>query len=287
MLMELSYPERTGLIVRDITGIGSGQAHINANEMATIDGALYNSSRLTTRNIVITLRFLMEPSVEENRRKTYKYFPVKKKVTLQFYTDNGVREIVGYVEHNDPNVFSKEEESQISVLCPDPYFYDVNYTDMILSGFKSMFEFPFSNESLDENLIQFDDLHYDKRTTINYTGEADTGVLIRLKANGNVKNITLINNDTSEVMVISTSRFPSLLGDHLSETDLVEISTYVGKRSIYLIRNGLRYNIINALGRHAGWFTIVAGQNTFAYSAEEGENLLDVAFNYKNVYQGV
>lgn len=287
MRMELSKPELTGMMVYEVTGIGAGQADINMSEMATTDGGAFNSARLTTRNIVMKIKLMALPTVEEMRHKCYRYFPVKKFLTLKFETDSGVRQIDGYVETNDPVVFSSEEYTQISIICPDPYFYDERYTDMVLSGYTPLFEFPFSNESLTENLILFDDLKFDKRTSFYYNGESDTGVLIRIRANGTAKNINLYNNDTNEKMSINTDKFPSVIGDHLVTSDLIEISTYLGRRTAYLTREGIRYNIINSLGRHSPWFTIVAGLNTFTYTAEVGESLIDVSFYYKNVYEGV
>lgn len=289
LYMELSYPERTGLMVYEVTGIGSGDASINVNEMAITDGASYVSSRLTTRNIVMNLKLMEyeDYTVEDSRHKSYKYFPTKKPLSLKFHTDSGIRCIDGYVEKNDPVVFSKQEYTQISILCPDPYFYDESYTDMVLSGYRALFEFPFSNESLTENLLVLDDLKYSKRISFVYNGESDTGMIIYLRANGNVKNIKFFNNVSNEQMSIDTTKFPSEVGDHMVPADLIEISTYVGKRSAYLIRAGVRYNIINSLGRHSPWFGLVAGTNTFTYAAEVGEDLLDVSLNYKNVYEGV
>lgn len=287
MLMELSYPERSGMIVKEITGIGSGQADINISEMVTTDGGKYNSARLGTRNIVITLQYCEKPSVEENRRKSYKFFPTKKKLILRFNTDGGTRTIEGYTESNEPNIFSKEEESQISIVCPDPYFYDNNYTDMVLSGYTPLFEFPFSNESLTENLIQFDELKTDKRVSFVYEGEADTGALLIIKANGIAKNIRFANIETGTKMEINMDKFPSSIGTQMISNDRIEISTYLGNRNAFLVRNGIKYNIINSLGRHSDWFTLQAGVNTFVYTADVGESLLDVSLNYKNVYEGV
>lgn len=289
LLMELEYPERTGLMVYEVTGIGSGQATINMNDMATTDGASYVSSRLTTRNIVINIK-LMETdtlTVEDSRHRSYRYFPTKKPLSLKFHTDSGIRCIDGYVEHNDPVIFSKQEYTQISIVCPDPYFYDETYTNMVLSGYHPLFEFPFCNDSLDENLLIMDDLTLVKRISFVYRGESDTGMIIVLQAHSEVKNITLYNNETSEIMFIDTNKFPSELGSHMVTADRIEISTYIGRRSAYLIRDGIRYNIINSLGRHTPWFSLIAGVNTFSYSAEEGENKLDVSMEYKNVYEGV
>lgn len=289
LYLELSYPERTGLMVFEVTGIGSGEADINVNEMATTDGASYNSSRLTTRNIVMKIKPMEtdDSTVEENRHKTYRFFPTKKHLTLQFHTDSGVRCIEGYVEHNDPVIFSKQEYTQISILCPDPRFYDAEYTNMPLSGYISMFEFPFSNESLTKNLIQFDELKTDKRIKFFYSGEFDTGIIIRIIATGEVRKIAMMNTETAERMVIDTDKLPGELEPKLIASDIIQISTYLGKRGATLIRGGRKYNIINCLGRHSDWFTIYAGWNEFVYNAKFGENSIDVYFDYKNVYEGV
>lgn len=53
--MELARPEVSGLAITDIEGLGPVKATINTSEIATGDGALYNSAKLETRNIVMTL----------------------------------------------------------------------------------------------------------------------------------------------------------------------------------------------------------------------------------------
>lgn len=285
--MELSKPEDTGMIIYEVTGIGAAKADINMSELATSDGARYNSARKTSRNIVLSIKLMENPTVEDSRHKVYKYFPTKKPLTLKFHTDSGTRVIDGYVESNEPIIFSSQEYTQISIICPDPNFYDERYTDMVLSGYISLFEFPFSNESLTENLIIFDEYRTTKRVSFVYDGEADTGVIVKIHANGEATNIRLISNDTGKSMFIDTSKFPSGIDKKLVLMDDVEISTYLGKRSAKLIRNGTTYNILNSLGRYPGWFTLTSGVNTFSYSAATGEKLIDVSFNYKNIYEGV
>lgn len=63
MRMELSKPEDTGMIIYNITGIGSSMANINTTDMATMDGAKFNSARAQTRNIVFTIAFTQQTGV--------------------------------------------------------------------------------------------------------------------------------------------------------------------------------------------------------------------------------
>ena len=155
--MELSRPQLSGFIITAITGLGPGKSNINTTEISTNDGSLYNSSRVPNRNIVISLRYLGNDSIEDVRQMSYKYFPIKKKLRLLIETDNRLAEIDGYVESNEPEIFSKEEGADISIICPYPFFYSADGDGMqttVFSGVEPLFEFPFSNESLSDPLLE-------------------------------------------------------------------------------------------------------------------------------------
>ena len=148
--LELARPEESGFIVTSVTGLGAGKANINMTEVATNNGGLFNSSRLPSRNIVISLKFMFKETIEDMRQLSYKYFPIKKKLTLLVETDNRLAEIDGYVETNEPDIFSKEEGSDISIVCPNPFFYSAGEdgkNTTIFFGVEPMFEFPFSKSA--------------------------------------------------------------------------------------------------------------------------------------------
>lgn len=148
--LELAHPEKSGLLVYNIEGLGPVNANINMTELATADGGIYTSSRATTRNIVLTLA-MQNPgqmTIEDSRYLTYKFFPVKHEVTLVFETDTRTAQTTGYVESNEPVIFSQEEYTTISIICPDSYFYSVWNSEMVFSGVQPLFEFPFANESV-------------------------------------------------------------------------------------------------------------------------------------------
>ena len=120
---ELAFPEESGFAVQSISGLGPSKADINTTEISTNDGSLYNSARVNSRNIVMSLKLMFNPQIEDTRHNSYKYFPIKKRVTLLIETDNRICETYGYVESNEPDIFSSDETTQISIVCPDPYFY--------------------------------------------------------------------------------------------------------------------------------------------------------------------
>ena len=147
LTLELSNPFDIGINVRSIEGIGPPKGNVNYTEITSGDGGVYNSSRASARNITMELGPMVTPSVEENRHKIYKYFVLNKQVTLTFTTDQRICQIVGYVEKVEPDIFSEDETIDVSIVCPDPYFYsvDAEIGSVNFSGVVDTFEFPFEN----------------------------------------------------------------------------------------------------------------------------------------------
>lgn len=289
LTLELSRPELSGLYIKSIDGLGPPSASINTQDIATIDGALYVGSRLETRNIVIELGMLDVPSVEENRLKTYKYFQTKRPVSIVVITDNRKVKIEGYVESNEPEIFSDMETTKISVICPDPYFYDIEPTTKNFSETDPLFEFEFSNESLTENLLIMSEIRVDTRSLIVYPGDGDTGVKIQIKMLADVNTFVMYDVVSQKSMKFTGSKMPSGLGTTFKKNDIIEINTVKGNKYVSLVRGGISSNIISALDRKAEWFQLSPGDNIFAYAADDGTNdeKVVVTFIYNVAHEGV
>ena len=288
--LDLARPEQSGFVVTSVTGLGSGKANINMTEVATNDGGLFNSSRLPSRNIVISLKYLWHDSIEDVRQLSYKYFPIKKKLTLLIETDNRQAEIDGYTETNEPTIFSKDEGSDISIVCPNPFFYSagkdgINTT--IFYGVEPLFELPFSNESLYECLLEMGRIQNQTEKTIVYSGDAEIGVTIAIHAIGEARNITIYNTGTREIMRIDTDKLKAFTGSGIIPGDEIVICTVKGQKSITLLRNGKTTNILNCLDKNADWFQLAKGDNIFAYTVEEGRANLQFRIENRIVYEGV
>ncbi len=288
--LDLARPEQSGFVVTSVTGLGSGKANINMTEVATNDGGLFNSSRLPSRNIVISLKYLWHDSIEDVRQLSYKYFPIKKKLTLLIETDNRQAEIDGYTETNEPTIFSKDEGSDISIVCPNPFFYSagkdgINTT--IFYGVEPLFEFPFSNVSLYERLLEMGEIQNQTEKTIVYSGDAEIGVTIAIHAIGEARNITIYNTGTREIMRIDTDKLKAFTGSGIIPGDEIVICTVKGQKSITLLRNGKMTNILNCLDKNADWFQLAKGDNIFAYTVEEGRANLQFRIENRIVYEGV
>lgn len=291
--LELGKPDVSGFLIKSITGLGPAKANVNTTEVSTNDGSLFNSARLSQRNIVLNMVFINTvygESIEDLRQKSYKYFPLKKSVELTIETDNRYVKTTGYVESNEPNIFSSQEGTQISIICPDPYFYSAGEDGNNVTNFYSidpMFEFPFSNESLDEPLLVFGEIQIKTEGVITYHGDSEIGVMIYIHAIGPATNINIYNTETREVMRINTEKISSLTGKGIVASDDIVINTAKGEKSITLIREGVSYNILNCLDKNTDWFTLAKGDNIFAFTADSGVTNLQFRVENKVIYEGV
>ena len=288
--LDLFNPEESGFIIKNIEGLGPVKANINFKELATNDGSIDNSARLSSRNIVMSLQFMESPTIEETRLKSYKYFPIKRNIKFLIETDNRICETIGRVETNVPTIFSNAEGCQISILCPNPYFYSAgeNGTNQtIFYGTEPLFEFPFSNESLTEDLIEFGSIENRTEGTIYYDGDAEIGITIQIHAVGEAEGLVIYNTKTREIMRINDDKLKSLIGSGIQAGDEITITTSRGEKGIYMLRSGVTTNILNALEKPLNWFQLSKGDNTFAYTASAGLTNLQFRIENKVIYEGV
>lgn len=285
--LELTNPWKNGVAIKSITGLGTPEYSVNTTPYASGDGSILGSIIASTRNILITLYPLFNPQVEDSRQLLYRYFQVKKEITLTFELDNRLVSIDGFVESNIPEIFSERELITISVICPDPYFKENFALSEFFYGEIPMFEFPFSNESLTEKLLVISELSLDNRATIYYDAEIDAGLLITIDCYTEPGDIVIYNVETLGNIKISSSKIEVITGKKLSEKDQVVISTYSGDKYVHLIREGLVINILGAVNKDLDWFTLHQGSNSYTYTTADEHASIIMTFRYRSTYASI
>lgn len=292
--ISMTNPFNVGMAITEITGLGPVNADIITTDNATMDGAVYNSSRLSYRNIVITLKLLGTDangqSIEATRHNVYKYFPVKKPLWLIFESDKRSAMIQGYVESNEPEIFSDWEKTQISIICPNPYFESLTENITNFSGVIPNFEFPFITNREDD-VYEMGEQYLEEDIDIYYSGEVETGITITMSFLGHVAPITFYNIETNEKIVVDTGKIEEKYDLTITNGDKIIISTIKGNKSAYFIRENNTYNIINCLDKNITWFQLHKGDNFFSYSVEDDEEgglyNLEMYVDNKILYEGL
>jgi len=249
------------LCLRPIDGLGPVKATVNTTDFPTEAGGIYLSSKTGQRNIVLTVEFKPEwtlgSTVGALREKLDEVFMPTNKVELDFLkTDGKTYRIEGTVESNEPSVFTKDPVSQISILCPEPYFTSSDGLETV--------NFPINGPEL---------------LKVPFDGKVDTGFIFEfemLEPRPNGLTIFKLPKQPTNYLKITHP---------LISADVVRFSTVKGERYATHTRAGTTKSLL-------GWFSgslvdtrLVNGDNYFEFP--DIDYTKNVKVMYTKVYGGI
>ncbi|ASR80276.1 minor tail protein [Arthrobacter phage Heisenberger] len=227
-------------VITEIGGIGPVKADILTSPYANQAGGFFQSARTGQRNITFKMAYgsvsKTGKTVETLRRELYSIFPPEGGLTLKFFNSepgapNDV-DIVGYVESIMPNIFSKEPEVMVSIICPKPYFYKPDF--LTRTGW--------TRESL----------------VVPYQGDAPVGFQAQLVVYSDITKVIISNGRVDEDMVME---FPQ--PNHLRLGDQLIVQTISGEKRLYIIRSTYTIPALDNLTYGSLSMQLDANVNTF------------------------
>lgn len=292
--LPIRNPMATGYNVVAIDGLGPVDAVLQTSNTVTTDGVIFNGARKDEREITINLAYHPESgkNIEDLRHGTYKYFPEKEEITLVFHAETRSVRTTGIVESNEISIFSEKESSSIVVKCPDPWFRIDNELNRVtsFSNVEPVFEFPFNwtnNPVSEPKPLWFGAIQNMHSKNIMYDGESEVGVIIRMSFDGPVNNIRIYNDDAGQEIDVFTDKVKLIIADGIKQGDELVIYTIPKQKSVEIIRDGISYNILNAINRDVRFITLRKGANTIVYSADSGVDNIHMSIENETLYTGV
>ena len=261
LTLSMFNPAESGFYIKSVDGLGPAKASINMLHIVSQDGGIFSNARADKRNIVLTLGAYDISDIESLRQKTYKYFSLKRKLKIKFELDNMTAYAYGFVESNEPDIFSKQETFKISILCPFPYFYDAYENSITFSG-------------------------DDEEHQLSYDGDVETGMKITINFQDSASGIKITQHG-KYFFAINDTYLEKILPGGFKENDILKINTLVNEKSIILTRDGEEKNLLNALDRNSKWFKIGKGNNTFKVEATEGLENMNITMSNPILYEGI
>lgn len=256
----------------DISGI-SAIGVINTASVNGYDGASFISSQMPMRNINISLRF-MGGDVEANKLRLYKTFRVKSTGNLYYKSEHSNAKIECIVEKIDipPNIYPLR--AQISLLCPFPYFTDLEPTRKIMSAIRPLWRFPHHFNGT----FKFSE----RMTSVieNFVNDSTVDVypIIELRAVTAVTNPSITNINTYEKMKVNIS---------LAAGEKLVIDTNLGKKTITKISGSNETNVFNLMADDFKFFKLYVDDNYLKYDADTNSGGLMTTVSWQNLYGGV
>lgn len=250
MLNIINRPDTDLFEVRNIDGLGAVKATVNTVPFGSVDGESFVGTNVGKRNIVLTLG--LDPdwdnwTISKLRRLLDRTFMPQQSVTLQFESmEFSPVEISGWIESNEPNMFSKDPEQQISIICPDLYFKSIDA--VVISGQSDQIPWP-----------------------IDYEGNVETGLNVRVsKLSGtDPTNMRVKLMDPNESSIFVTPTFAPVDANH----DLF-VNTVPGNKYIQRISNNPGVatvdNLLSASAINPRWLKIGPGTDTFQVIPDQG-----------------
>lgn len=263
-----------------IEGLNPPTGTISTSSYAGMDGSYLNNAFIEKRNIVIPFK-MRGFSIEKRRHELYKIVKPSRYIKIYYSTANISVYAEGIVETCEVSNFDTLTSGQISIICPDIYWYSTSAIYAYYSQIIGAFHFPFPDSD-----APFPIGVYSTTDNISIQNDGDEiGFTIRIEASAD-ETVPEIAAVTPTIYNADTGEYLQIKGDIL-KGDVMTITTKTGNKTITLTRNGVDYNIINQLVSGSTWLSLREGMNTFHVQAVRGVKNLKVTLMHRNAYLGV
>ena len=270
---QLELTNNRNFDILDVSGTNPPVASINTVDVAGFDGSRFNSSRVQQRNIVLVLN--IHHPIEANRLMLYSFFKTKRKVRLYYKNSHRNVYIDGYVESFENNPWTQLQQPQISIICPNPFWQELADTFIRFSDSIPLFSFPFSIPS---SGIPFSELQQATELSVD-VGEIETGGIIQFYATADhVVNPVFYNTTTNQQFGVAVD---------MMQNDLLTINTNQGEKSVTLLHNGVKTNLLADRLPGSEWITFKPGVNVLSYDASALLTNLDCSLTIRRKFEGV
>lgn len=250
-----------------LEGFEASDYVVNLSDNATYDGGSVSGVKVAARPLYIEIQEGVEAS---RRRQWLPFFNPKKEGTL-YVIRGDTRRMINYrvqaFEVEQPHL-QYPPVLKIDLICPDPYFYDVDDFGKNIASKVAQYGFPFIWQ-VDRGLISDYKVFTDQTLILN-RGDVETGLIVDFKCTGAVTN--------PKIELVNTGQFMRILRT-MAAGDTVRFETNTARKNIYV--NGAKYTNFDPAST---FFSLAEGQNILKYGSDTGYTSLDVYVRYRAKY---
>lgn len=254
LLSDTGRAETDLIQIRNIEGLDPVKASINTSPLGDLDGVSHVGSNVPSRNIVLTIHPNPDWNVwsfESLRRLIYTYFMPKQLTRLVFYSDDILPvEISGIVESVEANLFSKDPEFLVSIICPDPYFTALD--PIILTG----------------QTLRPEDRVDGEVEVIDYIGTIPTGFYVKvIFISGSVPTVIGIHTGDIASPIVGFTVNAGVSGSLYFEMNSISMKKFVQNVNIGA---GVIDNLLSEVHEDSLWPILLPGENKFSVITDVG-----------------
>lgn len=237
-----------------------------------MDGSVVTNRRTLARQIELTGTYF-----SHERKNFLSFFNPKFPGTLTV-TYNGVTRFINYeisyINFESTKIYREKERFIIRLLCPQPYFLDIDDFGQDIAAVQDIFAFPYVQ--FDDSGIITDYMLFDSKVPLSNKGDMPCGFIVQITAKAPVTNPEFINTTTGEQIEILTN---------MVHDDVLMINTK--QREIGITLNGNDISMLYNPANSKPDMQLQTGENLVEYSAEVGLDSMEVKLFYRPMYLGV
>jgi hypothetical protein len=252
-------------------GFSASEYSVDTSKNSGQDGETYNGATAQKRNPVITAEILRDFAAQ--REKLYSFFQPRAPGTVYYYDGDTGRKANYYVDKIDIAESGATRPATISLICPDPKFYDLTESITALAVWQGCIRFPLHIHEPFYIAKKVNTLIGNVANDSNVT----QGLTIKFTATGTVVNPSLYDVNRHNKMQINIT---------MHSGDVVVVTTADGNKRVRLVSGGVTTNINNLMAYPPVWLQAYQGDNLFRYDAENGIDSLSVSILHTKAYWG-
>lgn len=261
-------------VITDCDGVYDTIYNVTTQENGNVDGSTVVGQKMKERNIVLTIVDI--DMFARNRELLDSLFSTDG----TFVYDDGAHKrkidyVVEKISGTDGAFYGRT--TQVSLICPNPHFSDIEDNNIDMSKVVPLFEFP--HEFI--NCEEISRIEIMQNIVIDNQNGTETGMTITVEALGKIVNPTISIQETGEHMTVGVdglNDFTLELGQKLI------ITTQIDNCHVYLQKAKTLEEVNMYLPVSADFIRLVPGTNHIGYTAKSGEENMTVSISFKRNY---
>ncbi|EPY2290969.1 phage tail domain-containing protein [Clostridium sporogenes] len=280
---EITFNNYSSFIINSFVDDGIKIVNVTNKSMLQ-DGQQYINSTLNIRQLRLKYTILADSQLElENKRLKLNQIlnPKNGELEIQLIKDDKHYKINAIPDaipsHEDSGC--DFDEGNIIFVCNNPFWKNYKDEKINIALWKGDFHFPLIIPK--PKGITMGHREPSLIVNVNNKGQVSTGMIIEFRARGTLKNPSLFNVNTRELLKINKG---------MIEGEKFIINTNYGQKKILQELNGETNDILNYLDIIGGGDTFLQldiGDNLFRYDAEENLDNLEINIYFNPKYLGV
>ncbi|MHB1151366.1 MAG: phage distal tail protein [Eubacteriales bacterium] len=255
-------------------GIEATVVSVSVASNGSVDGGYLQSVRVEPRLISLTFAVDDRNRTEELRKWLIKYFTPKEQGTITVSRGNVTR-IIHFIiaeklEYKQNNIIEDKLIISVSLLCPDPYFYDITAGEVRFLTYTPIGTFPITSMfgvGVTTGFMTVTD-------TVEMVNDGDAPV-------GVVCEITAFGGSVTNPKIMCNGEYVRVLRV-MDPNEVIQIDTRERRKNIYV--DGEAQFIFD---RTSVFFSLPVGINTLTVAADSGLTNASTVITYTLKYFGV